>query len=204
MIYLSSHSLYYVCLSLKDTGSHAFGTQLILCLHAPYVGPFRHGGVVYGPLSARQRHLFASFGTTASSICFCQQDGVVYMPLSARRHRIYASFGTTVSSICLSQHDSVVTMPLSASFMGLFRHDGVVDMPLSARLILTCRNIYTYLPCGCTQVIVCLLPLRPQNKASLLVYSTILVNITRILHIRRFKFGFVSTLINTHVDSIPY
>ena len=126
------------------------------------------------------------------------------MPLSARRHRIYASFGTTVSSICLSQHDSVVTMPLSASFMGLFRHDGVVDMPLSARLILTCRNIYTYLPFGCTQVIVCLLPLRPQTKASLLVYSTLLVNITRILHIRRFKFGFVSTLINTHVDSIPH
>jgi len=181
-------------LSLKDTGSHTFGTQLILCLHAPYVCLFRHGSVVYGPLSARQRHLFASFGTTASSICLCRQDGVVYMPLSARRHRIYASFGTTVSSICLSQQDSVVTMPLSASFMGLFRHDGVVHMPLSARLILTRSNVY----------IVCLLSPRPQNKASLLVYSTILVNITRILHIRRFKFGFVSTLINTHVDSIPH
>ena len=97
------------------------------CLHAPYVCLFRHASVVYGPLSARQRHLFASFGTTASSICLCRHDGVVYMPLSARRHCIYASFGTTMSSICFSRHDSVVTMPLSASFMGLFRHDGVVD-----------------------------------------------------------------------------
>ena len=110
------------------------------------MGLFRHDGVVNMPLSARRRRpyassalkrrIYASFGTTASSICPFRHDRVVYMPLSARLRRQHASFGTTASSMGLFRHDGVVYMPpfgTSASSVCLFRHDCVVNIPLSTR-----------------------------------------------------------------------
>ena len=123
-------------MSLKDTGNHTFGTQLILCLHAPYVclfgteassmGLFRHDGVVNMPLSARRRRPFASFGTVASYICLFRHDGVVYMP----------PFGTSASSVCLFRHDCVVNMPLSTRQRRLWASFGTTGIQLLTGLFL--------------------------------------------------------------------